>query len=256
MRSPAWLDDWRERRRAGQGRPGEATLAELLLLPVLMAGLSLLMWFSLPSFHAALDRIGPRIDERRAAIAALAGRAADLLQAPATGCTGRVDPMPVFDEKDDAATNLEIIGPSQLRDLDVERALAGDVDLTLSGDLSLLMHWRKHAPLTNQRMTRKRIAQKLERPLGYRYVLFYETRMTEPLAAGPGGRAHGTVDVGAVLFDLQTGGALCTLGFEESIDPGFQRAEEFERFAHSELWSQARGRLLRELAAVTTRSRG
>jgi hypothetical protein len=255
---PAWLRAWHDRSRTTPDRSTasshDATLLELLMLPVLMAGLSLLMWFSLPSFHTALAAMGPRIDRHRATIAVLAARAADLFPAPATGCTARVDPPARFSEKDKIATNMEILGLSALGDLDIDAAFADDMDLGLRGDLSFLIYWRKHPPLTSQRMTRKRIADEIERPLGYRYVLFYETRMTQPLAEGRGGHARGTVRVDAVLFDLQAAGTVCTLRFEETIDPGFQGAADFERLAHSELWSQARTRLLQEIATLTSRS--
>ena len=254
----AWLRAWRGRSRAAPDRSttgdADATLIELLMLPVLMAGLSLLMWFSLPSFHAALAAMGPRIDERRETIGVLAARAAGLLPAQATGCTARVDPPASFSEKDKIATNMEILGPSRLRDLKIDADLADDMDLGLRGDLAHLIYWRRHPPLTSQRMARQRIADEIERPLGYRYVLFYETRMTQPLAQDRGGQARGTVRVDAALFDLHAAGTVCTLHFEETIDPGFQGAADFERLAHSELWSQARTRLLQELATLTSRS--
>jgi hypothetical protein len=212
------------------------------------------MWFSLPSFHSALAAMGPRVDERRQTIAELAARASGLLPAQATGCTARVGPPATCSERDQIATNMGILGPSALRELGIDAAFADDMDLGLRGDLSFLIYWRKHPPLTSQRMTRKRIADEIERPLGYRYVLFYETRMTQPLAQGRGGRARGTVRVDAVLFDLHAAGTVCALRFEETIDPGFQGAADFERQAHSELWSQARTRLLQELATLTSRS--
>jgi hypothetical protein len=96
---------WWYRRRRDSGtkiapRPttsgADASLAELLLPPVLMAGLSLLMWFSLPTFPEAFDGVGDRIDERRELISRLATEAAALLPAQSSSCLAPVDPLPVF----------------------------------------------------------------------------------------------------------------------------------------------------------------
>jgi len=233
-------------RRSGEA---DAALAELLMLPVLMAGLSLLMWFSLPTFPEALATVGGRIDERRETIARLAARAAELLPSRSSRCIAVVDPPPVFIERD-ATTNMEILGPSRLRELGIDVAIPDDIDLRLAGDLSYLMDWRNSPPIQGRRMTRKRIANEFERPLAYRYVVFYGNEMTEPLVQEPSGRPRGAVRVSALLFDLRRGTRLCELAFEEEIDPEFRAATEFERFGRSQLWSQTRDRLLRELAAV------
>jgi hypothetical protein len=234
-------------------RTTDTTLAELLALPVLMAGLSLLMWFSLPTLPEALDALGSRFDERRETLKRLAPRAADLLPARSSRCATAVDPPPRFvdqEQETDATTNMEILGSPRLRELGIDIAIPDDLNLNLSGDLSTLMLWRMSPFINSRRMTRKRIARELERPLSYPYVLFYGDEMTEPLSRQADGRPRGAVRVSGVLFDLTNDRQLCELTFEERITPQFRDETDFARLAHSQLWSQARERLLSELAAI------
>jgi hypothetical protein len=231
----------------------DVSVAELLMLPVLMATLSLLMWFRLPTFPEAFAAVGNRIDDRRETIARLADQAAHLLPAKSTECVGVLDPPPVFIERD-PTTNTEILGSTRLRELGIDVAIREDIDLQLAGDLFYLMYWRKDPPLVGRRMTRKRIASELERPLAFPYALFYGDQIIESIARGPADKVRGAGRLSAILFDLRSGSDVCGISLDERIDPEFRPSADFESSAQSQLYSQLRDRLLKEFTVIGRRS--
>jgi hypothetical protein len=236
----------RPKRRATDGR-----LAELLLLPIAMGGLSLLMWFSLPTFNEALTARGKAVDEIGDRILRMARSIPVGARTSHASCGHTLDPRPVRLRDGAGGTNTEIVEPRDLQEMDDDAALASDLNLYLRGPLTLLIYWRTHPPLTAQRMSRKRIAREIERPLGFAYLVLYDIRLLTPVARGPDERARGTARVNAFLFDLASGERLCELGFTQDLAPGFRAGEPFEEHASWELAVSTKQRLLAELARIT-----
>ena len=187
--------------RAGQ-RPDAGT-RELLFLPLLMGGLSLLMWFSMPTSRDVRDHYAADIEHREAwvrrAVAALPGNG----RAPVTGCAHPLDPLPVRQPGDPFATNTEIVAPSDLDKLGIPGPLRGDTHFYLRGTLSLLMYWRHFPPYNSgRRMGGDRIQEQVVQPLATRYLILYGV---ETLTDA------GSSRVDAFVFELASSRLLCTL---------------------------------------------
>lgn len=243
------------------GKKPSSELIELLSLPFLMASLSLAMWCSMPSSVEIVNSYGDQLDARRAAIFRLADTIVAREPIRSTTCKVKPVPSPLF--VDDASglwskhadrterpANTEFMAEGELREVGWPKALGLDLELHLGGELSTLLRWQREQVGAPGRKSRKRLGGEIERVLRANYVVLYRTRQLVPVQQGPDGGALGSARVEAFLFDLNREDLLCEVGFVEDIDPAFQ-AEEFERFAHSQLYTQARSRLFRELALAT-----
>lgn len=232
--------------RAGSHRGiHDAALPELLLLPVLMGGLSLLMWFSLPNHRDAHEAYRPRIIAERDRIQAFAARLPPAARARSGYCESTLSPPPVRRDDADGVGNTEIIDPQDLDEIYIDTALAVDHRLYLSGRLRRMIYWLERPPLTDQRMSRKRIERQIESPLAYRYLVFYGTGTVRQIGRAADGRALGAVRLDAFLFNRSSGRLACELSFVEQIDPSFSGAISWK------LNRQVHARFLAELSSLT-----
>jgi len=235
-------------------------LLELISLPVIIASLSLAMWFSLPTGPEVVEAYGERLDLRRAAVIRVADRVAARGAVWESRCTGPLTPRPFYssatalwsNHRDTSAArdNAEILGDDELRGLGWSGTLELDQDLYLSDGLSTILRWRRERTGPPGRKSPKRLGEEIERLLAVKYLVVYRTRSLIPVSRDSSGLALGRLRVEAFLFDLDREELTCELAFHEDLERTFQ-AEEFERFASSRLYEQARDRLLAELARVT-----
>ena len=80
--------------QAGIHARPQSGIRELLLLPVLMGGLSLLMWFSLPTRQEARDAHAQEIELRRDWYVAVAQDLPANGRATSSSCSLKLDPSP------------------------------------------------------------------------------------------------------------------------------------------------------------------
>lgn len=195
-----------EPRRATR-RP-QSGIRELLLLPVLMGGLSLLMWFSLPTRQEARDAHAQEIDLRRDWYIAATQDLPTNGRATSSSCTVILNPRPSRYLRDNLRTNTEIVHASDLEDIGITTGLANDgVEFYLRGDLTLLIYWRDKPPSRSRsRMTRKTMAEDIGAPLANQYLVLYG--VTDP------GTIPTTTRVDAFLYDRR-GRRLCELFFTD-----------------------------------------
>ena len=202
----------------------DLSLPGFLLMPVFAAVLSVGMWLQMPTFRVALDAHATEIDARRAAVVAYA---ATLPSAPvrASRCAVPVTPAPHFDERNLAATNMEVLGPLTRQTLNIASPLGDDTELFLRGQVALLMMWPTTLQVEGRRMGRERIVAEIEQPLAAnRYVLFYGTHTVDP------DTPDGAVRVDGYLVDVASGAQLCQIGFVASAEdaPGRRLLEELD----------------------------
>ena len=227
-------------------RRSDPTLFELLMLPVLMGGLSLTMWFSLPTFGEALAARRSELDARHAAIGEMV-RSLARTQMPVTPTCAHVLPRPAFVDNDPKASNTLILSGRETTALAISDPLPFDLDLTLTGALYYLIESRTYVTGGGRPMTRNRIADEIDGPLSARYVLLYGTTMQQPVAQAADGSVQGRVAVEAFLFDFASNVRVCTLAFTVAMDPAFRTDSDFAQWAHSELWMLTRNELVTRL---------
>ena len=245
--------------RSGRTSP-TSELLELISLPVIIASLSLAMWFSLPTGPEVVEAYGARLDARRGAVIRAADLAAARHAARESRCSAPLTPSPFYSSastlwskhRDSSAArdNTEILGEDELQGFGWSGTLELDQDLYLSDGLSTMLRWRHERTGPPGRKSPKRLGEEIERLLGLKYLVIYRTRSIVPVSRDSTGLARGRLRVEAYLFDLDRNDLACELAFDEDLDPTFQ-AEEFEEFARSRLYEQSRDRLLAELARIT-----
>jgi hypothetical protein len=226
----------------------DASLLELLSLPVLMGGLSLLMWFSLPSHRDAHESYREQIIAARDKIQQLAATLPRDGRARSGYCAQALSPAPLRRDEADGLGNTEFVDPQDLEEMGVNAALAAEYQLYLSGRLQLMIYWLDWPPQTNQRMSRNRIERQIESPLGYRYLVLYGVRTVRATHRATDGRALGAARLDAFLFDRTGGQLLCELSFVEHVDPSFAGHRDSIDW---KLNRQVHARFLSELSDLT-----
>ena len=224
-------------------RRPQSGIRELLLLPVLMGGLSLLMWFSLPTRQEARDAHAQEIELRRDWYVAVAQDLPANGRATSSSCSLKLDPSPSRYRYDNLRTNTEIVHASDLEDIGIHTGLANDdVKFYLRGDLTLLIYWRDKPPSPSRsRMTRKTMAEAIGAPLANQYLVLYGVTDLGTIPAA--------LRVDAFLYD-RNGRRLCEFSFTERYNPRAS-ASQGNRGADSSLWGRAKSRFLNELSTLT-----
>jgi hypothetical protein len=208
--------------------PPESGLRELMLLPVMMGGLSLLLWFSLPTGQQVLDRYAIQIEQRKRQVAQAVSDLPRDGCATDTRCIRKLDPMPMRIGDDAFATNTEFITASDLANLGIDSPLRADKEeFHLRGRLGLLMYWHRQ-PLIGytQRMGQDRIKKEFLDPLDTRYLVLYGIKELD---------ATGATRVDVFLYNFATGERMCELLL---VMPVYE-------------WKHSKSRFLIELATLT-----
>ena len=181
----------------------QSGIRELMALPIIMGGLSLLMWFSLPTKQEVRDKYAADIEQRemwlRQAVADLPATGRNW----ASGCGITPDPSPVWLQGDEFATNTEFVTVDDLKKLGIDSPLRGDKGFYLRGELGYLMYWRRFPPSgVTQRLGQDRIDEEVLQPLATRYLVLYGVEELNAL---------GALRVDAFVYDFASTERLCGL---------------------------------------------
>lgn len=205
-------------------------MRELMALPFIMGGISLLIWFSLPTADELRAEYAPEIGQRLEWVARATQRLPRDGHAGPAGCAERPSPAPVRISGDETRSNTEVLSGDDLRDFGLGSPLAADVDFYTRGQLGYLMYWHLHPPYGgSRRMGKDRTDTEILAPLATRYLVLYGVEDV--------GRNRLRVD--AFLFDFANSRLVCEFGFEADAGPVRFRGEAAQRFVDT--WAEIAG---------------
>jgi serine/threonine protein kinase len=222
----------------------------------LLAILAYGIWYAVtPTEGEVYDEFVPRIREKATQYRAIAELLPPKGSVSSDGCEHVLSPPPVYGKAFHSYSadverqlNTDIVKESEISDPAASRS-DEEFDLFERGDLSSLISWLDGYPRSSEK-ARAGLDEEFEAALATRYLVVYRTLdYQDAVFSDSQGGVPGHVTLQSFVVDLTTNEVLCQ--FVTEADGRDPKSVEDEKWAHSDLWSQAGSAFRKDLAEIT-----